>query len=127
MCPSESRSRFDSGQRFPCSKSPTTGNGWILGKSPRSAAISGIAHGAIMWPAGMLWRRMEPDIVQYREKKREKDLKRLNGAIQVLVIDGVLIVPNSGSGTRYFVAHKQNAVVSRIRFELGNRRALSRP
>jgi len=49
----------------------------------------------------------------------------LNGAIEVLVIDSVLIVPNAGSGTRYFVAHKQNAIVSRIRFELGNRR--SRP
>jgi hypothetical protein len=46
----------------------------------------------------------------------------LNGAVEVLVIDSVLIVPNPGSGTGNLVAYKQNAIVSGIGLDLLYRR-----
>ena len=44
--------------------------------------------------------------------------KRLNRAIQVLVIQGILIVPESGRWIGHFVSHKPKAIIARIRFDL---------
>ena len=40
----------------------------------------------------------------------------LDGAIEILVIKRVFIVPDACAGIRYFEAHKPNAVVSRVGF-----------
>ena len=48
----------------------------------------------------------------------QRDTKRLNRAIEVLVIQGILIVPDSGSWIRHFVSHKPEAIIALIRFDL---------
>jgi len=65
---------------------------------------------------------MESDIVQCRRKKWINNFEGLDGSIQVLIVDGVLVVPNSGIWPRHFVTDEENAIVSRIGFDLIYRR-----
>ena len=44
--------------------------------------------------------------------------KRLNSPVQVLVIQGILIVPDSGTWIGHFVSHKPEAIIAWIRFDL---------
>ena len=48
----------------------------------------------------------------------KNDFEGLNGAVEVLVIDGVFIMPHSRIWSRYLVANPENAVISWIRFTL---------
>jgi hypothetical protein len=43
----------------------------------------------------------------------QRHAERLNGAIQVLVIKRIFIVPHAGTQVGYFVTHEENAVASR--------------
>ena len=90
------------------------------------AAIALVIKGAVVSPARFLRWRVEPHIVQYRRKPRKNNFERLNGTIQVLVVDGVLIMIDSIARARDFVANEENAVVARIGFELINRRICPR-
>jgi hypothetical protein len=65
---------------------------------------------------------MESDIVQCRRKKWINNFEGLDGSIQVLIVDGVLVVPNSGIWPRHFVTDEENAVVSRRGLDLVYRR-----
>ena len=65
----------------------------------------------------MLRRRMKFDVAQVCGCNPKGNLKGLNRAIQILVIDSVLIMPNAGGGTRDLVADEHDAIVSRIRFD----------
>ena len=60
---------------------------------PRSAAISGIAHGAIVCPSGMLRRGMK-SYIAHVDWRPQRHVEGLDRAIEVLVIDRVFIVPN---------------------------------
>jgi len=42
----------------------------------------------------------------------------LNGTIEVLIVERVLIVPDTIRGVGYLVAHEPNAVVPWVRFDL---------
>jgi hypothetical protein len=44
--------------------------------------------------------------------------KRLDTSVQVLVIQGILIVPDSGTGIGHFVSHEPEAIIARIRLNL---------
>ena len=66
---------------------------------------------------------MKSDVVQWRRKKWEKDLERLDTAIQVLVVDGVLIVPHAVGRACHFITDEENAVVTRVRLDLVYRAA----
>ena len=69
-----------------------------LSKNPWRAAISSVSLGAIMRKARMLRRRMKPDVTDViRVERRDKRFERLNRAIEILVIEGVLIVPDASS------------------------------
>ena len=57
----------------------------------------------------------------------ERHAKGLNAAVEVLVIQGILIVPDPSSGIRHFVAHKPNTIVTRVRLDLVYCRCLSKP
>jgi len=48
----------------------------------------------------------------------ERHAKGLNAAVEVLVVQGILIVPDPSSGIRHFVGHEPDAVIPRIGFEL---------
>src|ERR1044071_3461140 len=74
----------------------------------------------------MLWWRMKSDVTEVYPCS-QRHAKRLNRAIQVLVIERVLIVPNAGIGAGHLVADKPNAIVARIGLELSYRCARTRP
>jgi hypothetical protein len=94
----------------------------VLGDIPRCAAISSISLGAIMCPAGMLKRRMKPNIRNvYSGSKR--DAERLDGAIEVLVIERVFVMVNTGRRVGDFVTHEPDTIVARIGFDLIHRSA----
>ncbi len=95
----------------------------IDGKVPGSAAISGIADGAIVRPSRMLRRCMEFGVVYSRLEPWKNNLEGLNGTIQVLIIDGILIMPNPLRWVCHLVADEYNPIVSRVGFDLGHRRA----
>ena len=90
----------------------------IVSESPGGAAISRVSDGAIVCPAGMLWRRVEIDKIQYWGEKWKNNFERLDRTIKILIVDGVLIVPDTGSGAGDFVTDEYDSVVSRIGLDL---------
>ena len=44
--------------------------------------------------------------------------KRLDSSIEVLIIQGILIVPDSWTWIGHFVSDKPEAIIARIRFDL---------
>lgn len=62
---------------------------------------------------------MEPNVVQYyRREKGVNDFEGLDGAVEVLVIDGVFIMVHAGIWSCHLVTDKENAIVSWVRFTL---------
>jgi hypothetical protein len=49
--------------------------------------------------------------------------ERLDGAIEVFVMERVFVVPDARTWIRHFVAHKPDAIVSRVRLNLVHGRA----
>ena len=49
--------------------------------------------------------------------------KRLDSSVQVLVIQGILIVPDSLTGIGHFESYEPDAIIARIRFDLVQCRA----
>src|SRR6266446_2142083 len=84
-------------------------------RCPGGAAVSRVSHGSIVCPSRFLGRRMKPYV---SDAASRRDSKGLNRAIQVLVIDRVLIVPNSSGWVCHFIANECNAIVSRIGLDL---------
>jgi len=93
-----------------------------LVESPRQAAVSGIAGCSIVWESGMLRWRVKSDVTQWNGKT-EEHLKGLNRAIQVLVIDGVFIMPHSCVWSCHLVSNEEDTVIPRIWLNLGHSRA----
>jgi hypothetical protein len=93
-----------------------------LGNGPGLAAVALVIKGAVIRPAGFLRRCMERNIFNIGWETPENNFDRLDGAIQVLVVDGVLIMVDPITRACYFVADEENAVVARIGFDLINRR-----
>ena len=88
-------------------------------EDPGITAVSKVSLGAIVCKSRMLWRRVEPNVVQYdRREKRVNDFEGLNRAVKVLVIDGVFIVVHPGIWSCHLVTNEENAVISWIRFTL---------
>ena len=70
----------------------------------------------------MLGRRMESDATQIRRKKWVNDFEGLNGPVEVLIIDSVLIVVHPGIWPGHFVTNKENTIIAVLRFDLTYRR-----
>src|SRR2546428_3753410 len=84
-------------------------------RCPGGAAVAGVSRGSIVCPSRFLGRRMKPYI---SDAASRRDSEGLNRAIQILVIDRVLIVPNSSGWVCHFIANECNAIVSRIGLDL---------
>src|SRR4029453_12488347 len=69
---------------------------------------------------------MKPDVA-YINSRSQRHAEGLNGAIEILVIQSVFIVPNSRRRVGHFVTHKPNSVIPGIRFDLICRCARTRP
>ena len=61
---------------------------------------------------------METNVVQYRRKKWINDFEGLNRSVEVLVIDGVFIVPHPRIWPCNLVSNEYDAIVARIRLDL---------
>jgi len=59
--------------------------------------------------------------ITYVDSGRQRHAKGLNAAIEVLVIQSVFIVPDTGRRISDPIPEKPDTVISRIRFELCNR------
>ena len=92
-----------------------------LSYSPGSAAITLAVKRTVVCPRGMLKRRMKSDVRDvYSGPKRHA--KGLNRAIEVLVIQGILIVPDSHAWIADLITHQPDAIVTGIRLDLAHRR-----
>ena len=60
---------------------------------------------------------MESDVTDISSNS-QGDAKGLDGAIEVLVIQSVLIVPDSWTWVSHFVTHEPDAIVTRVRLIL---------
>ena len=80
-------------------------------RCPGGAAVARVSHGSIICPPRFLGRRMKPYV---SEAAVRRNSERLNRAIEVLVIDRVLIMPNSSGWVCHFITNECNAIVSRI-------------
>ena len=83
---------------------------------PRHTAITLIVKGAVVSPAGFLLWRVEADI-SYVHSWSHGHSEGLNSAIQVLVIQGVFIVPDTGRRVSDPIPEKPDTVISRIGLE----------
>src|SRR5687768_1113232 len=70
----------------------------------------------------MLWRLAKTDVAQCNSIS-ERHFERSNRSIEILVIDSVLVVPNTRRRIRYFIRNERNTVVYRIRPDLDGRRS----
>jgi len=69
--------------------------GWICSVNiPRRAAIALIIQRTIVCPAGLLWRSVKSDVTDV-DSGSQGHAEGLNRPIQVLVIEGVFIVPDA--------------------------------
>jgi len=84
-----------------------------LSNSPGSTAVAPIVQRAVVSPTRFLRRRVEADVSDVHSRSH-RHAKRLNRAIEVLVVERVLIVPNSNSWIGHLVTHEPDAVVARI-------------
>lgn len=69
---------------------------------------------------------MEVDVAQW-DRKAEEKFKGLDGPIEIHVKHGIFIVPQSGRWPCYFVADEKHPIITRIRFNLLDCGARSRP
>lgn len=95
---------------------PSHGPG-VLGHSPRCAAIALVIKRSVVGPARLLRRRMKSDIA-YVDSRSQRHAKGLNRPIEVLIVEGILVVPYSLAWVGHLVGHKPNPIVCRIRLVL---------
>jgi hypothetical protein len=88
-----------------------------LSDIPRLAAVTLIVKCTVVCPAGFLRRRVKAHITDVNSR-RQRYAERLNAPIEVLIIQGILVVPDPSSWIGYFVTHEPNAIVPRIRLIL---------
>ncbi len=62
-----------------------------------------------------------------RSETWKNNFERLDRAIKILIVDGVLIVPDTGSGAGDFVTDEYDSVVSRSRLDPVESRARALP
>ena len=93
---------------------------------PRHTAVALIIKCAIIGPTGFLRRRMKSDVTDVSTWP-QRHTKRLDSSVQVLVIQGILIVPDARSWIGHLVTHKPDAIVSRVGLDLIDRGARDRP
>ena len=90
-----------------------------LSNIPRLTAVALIVERAVVCPAGFLRRRVKADITDV-DAVANRDSKGLDSSIEVLVIQGVVIMPNTGRRVSDLVTQEPNTVITGIGLEPGN-------
>ena len=83
-----------------------------LTRSPGNVAKSRVALCSIGCKSGRIKRGMKPEIA-HRASASKGQAERLNPAIKILVVEGVLIMPNPSDRARHFVGNERTAIDSR--------------
>ena len=123
MCPSESRWHSGSVQTFRSSMQAS----WPSGSASMACCYSRAStYRPIVREARMLGRRVKSDVTDVNSGS-QRHTERLNRAIQIHIIENILIVPDSSRWVGYLVADKPEAVVSGIRLQAIHRRACPCP
>jgi len=65
--------------------------------------------------------------IAYGDSGPDRHAEGLNRAIEVFIVEGVLVVPNPSRGVSHLVTHEPDAIVSRIRLDLIYCRACTSP
>ena len=65
---------------------------------------------------------MKSDVADVNARA-QRHCERLNAAIEVLIVERILIMPDSDGRVAHFVTHEPNTVVAVIRVDLIHRRA----
>jgi len=90
----------------------------VVNSIPWCAAIPSVSYGTIVWPTWMLRWCVESDIAYGgRRICSGIKLKGSNSGFEVLVINGILIVPNADIWSCHLITNPENAVVSGIGFD----------
>lgn len=90
-----------------------------LSDIPGSAVVALAVKCAVICPAGVLRRRVESYIADVHSGG-QRYTKRLDTAVEVLVVEGIFIVPHSWGWVSHFVAHKPNTVIARVGLDLAH-------
>ena len=101
--------------RAPCNRAG------VLSNIPRRAAIALVILGAIVCPTRFLRRRVKSNVADVNPRS-QRYTERLNATVEVLVIDGIFVMPHTRTWVSHFVTHKPNPVVTWVGFSLGNGR-----
>ena len=86
------------------------------------AAVTLVVKRAVVCPAGFLRWRMKSGVTDVGASA-QRHTEGLDRPIEVLVIQRILVVVDAGTWIGDFVTHKPEAIVSRIRLHLIDRRA----
>jgi hypothetical protein len=77
--------------------------------SPWSVAKSGIADGAVVRETRMIRREMKSDVANV-DSIPQWHTEGLNRAIEILVVNGVLVMPHTGRWIRYFINNERTTI-----------------
>ena len=88
--------------------------------APRGATVTLVHECAIVCPAGFLGRRVKSNVANV-DAGEDGHLEVLNAVIEVLIENGIFIVPDSVIWPRHLIANEENPIVSRIRLVLSYR------
>ena len=98
----------------------------LLSNVPRGAAVTLVHECAIVCPAGFLGRRVKSNVANV-DAREDLYVEVLNALVEILIVDGVLILPDSVIRPSNLVTDEENPIVSRIGLVLSHRRARSCP
>ena len=90
---------------------------------PRGAAISSISNRSVVGEPRMLRWRMESDVCD-GDARSDGHGESLDAAIQVLIVERVLVMPGAIPQIGDFVAHEPDTIGARSRLDLIHRRAV---
>jgi len=84
--------------------------------NPRIVAESCIADGSVVWEPRMVRRGMKSDVT-YVDSGRERHAEGLNRAIEILVMNGVLVMPHAGRWIRYLINNERTTIDTGLRLD----------
>ena len=84
--------------------------------NPRIVAESCIADGSVVRKTRMVWGSMKSDVTNV-DSLPEWHAERLNRAIEVLVVNGVLVMPHAGRWIRYFINDERTTIDTGLRLD----------
>ena len=84
--------------------------------NPGIVAESCIADGSVVRETWMVRRSMKSDVT-YVDSGPERHAEGLNRAIEVLVVNGVLVMPHAGRRVRYFINNEGTTIDTGLRLD----------